>query len=264
MGRALSDTKGKTRIIRYDNEPTGLMDGEGSTALLEAVNAAIGDPAIAVIVMTGADPDIFVRHYDVAAIIAAAEALRAKAIGPSAFSTSPFFLLCRACHDSPKPVIAAINGMCMGGGFELTLACDFRIASSKVTQIGLPEARIGIFPGGGGTQRLPRLIGEAKALDFILRGRVVDAAGARDLGIVHEVADDALAAALELAAELAQRTPAALAAAKAMVRGALDWDIDNGATNEQIAFAELIRDDPAAMKLMKDFLASGADLNAFG
>ena len=264
MARAITETKGKTRIIAYENKPTGLMTGEGSTALLEAVRNAIEDSDIAVIVLTGADPAIFVRHYDVEAILAVAAALAANKIGPAALSASPFFQLCQACHRSPKPVIAAINGMCMGGGFELTLACDFRIAASTVKQIGLPETRIGVFPGGGGTQRLPRLIGEAKALEFVLRGRVVDAAAAKELGIVHAVAPDALTAALDLAAELARRTPGALAAAKALVRSALDWDIDSSATNEQAAFAKLLRDDPAAAELLKDFLNSGGDLNAFG
>ena len=86
----------------------------------------------------------------------------------------------------------------------------------------------------------------------------------KELGIVHAVAPDALTAALDLAAELARRTPGALAAAKALVRSALDWDIDSSATNEQAAFAKLLRDDPAAAELLKDFLNSGGDLNAFG
>ena len=92
-----------------------------------------------------------------------------------------------------KPVIAAINGLCMGGGFELSLACDLRIAGREVEAIGLPETRIGIFPGGGGTQRLPRVIGEAKALDVILRGLTFTGEGALELGLVHEVSDVPLA-----------------------------------------------------------------------
>ncbi len=102
----------------------------------------------------------------------------------------------------------------MGGGFELSLACDLRIAGRDVAAIGLPETRIGIFPGGGGTQRLPRIIGEAKALEMILRGLTVTGPGAYELGIVHEVVDDPFARALELAAELASRGAEGLAFAK--------------------------------------------------
>ena len=98
-------------------------------------------------------------------------------------------------------MVAAINGLCMGGGFELALACDLRIASPAVEAIGLPETRVGIFPGGGGTQRLPRVVGEAKALEIILRGLTFAGEAAHRIGLVHELADDPLARALEMAAE---------------------------------------------------------------
>lgn len=140
-----------------------------------------------------------------------------------------------------KPVIAAINGLCMGGGFELSLACDLRIAGRDVAAIGLPETRIGIFPGGGGTQRLPRIIGEAKALEMILRGLTVAGPGAYELSIVHEVVDDPFARALELAAELGSRGAEGLAFAKRLTRAALDLPLAEGLAEERRSFGAVMR-----------------------
>jgi enoyl-CoA hydratase/carnithine racemase len=138
-------------------------------------------------------------------------------------------------------VIAAINGLCMGGGFELTLACDIRIAGRDVTSIGLPETRVGIFPGGGGTQRLPRVIGEAKALEMILRGIVVDGPKAFEIGMVHEVADDPLARALEIAAEFEGRGAEGVAFAKRLTRAALDRPLAEGLADERASFGAVMR-----------------------
>jgi enoyl-CoA hydratase len=140
----------------------------------------------------------------------------------------------------PKPVIAAINGLCMGGGFELALACDLRIAGPGATSIGLPETRVGIVPGAGGTQRLPRVVGEAKALEIILRGATFPAAEAHAIGLVHELVDHPVVRALELAAEFATRTPEALAAAKALIRSALDRPLREGLLEERRMFGQLM------------------------
>jgi enoyl-CoA hydratase/carnithine racemase len=140
-----------------------------------------------------------------------------------------------------KPVIAAINGLCMGGGFELSLACDLHITGDSVTAIGLPETRIGIFPGGGGTQRLPRIIGEAKALEFILRGLTVTGQRACDMGIVHEVVADPLARALEIGIELSSRGAEGLAHAKRLTRAALDRPLFDGLIDERKCFATVMR-----------------------
>ncbi|MFN3521687.1 MAG: enoyl-CoA hydratase/isomerase family protein [Phenylobacterium sp.] len=142
---------------------------------------------------------------------------------------------------APKPVVAAINGLCMGGGFELSLYCDLRIASPDVAAIGLPETRIGIFPGGGGTQRLPRIIGEARALEMILRGLTVDGARAHDLGLVHELASDPLGRALEIADEFAARPAEGIAYAKRLTRAALDRPLSEGLADERRSFLEVMR-----------------------
>lgn len=127
----------------------------------------------------------------------------------------------------PFPTVAAINGFALGGGLELALAADLRVAS-PAAKLGLPEVGLGLIPGYGGTQRLPRLIGQGRALDLILTGRHVGAEEALQLGLVNRVADDALAGALELARTAARNSPIALGLAKeAVVRG-LDVTLSQG------------------------------------
>lgn len=138
-------------------------------------------------------------------------------------------------------MIAAINGLCMGGGFEISLACDLRIAGRDVSAIGLPETRVGIFPGGGGTQRLPRVIGEAKALEMILRGLTVDGPGAAEIGMVHECVDDPLARALAIAAEFEGKGAEGVAYAKRLTRAALDRPLGEGLADERASFVAVMR-----------------------
>ena len=119
----------------------------------------------------------------------------------------------------PVPTIAAINGYALGGGLELALACDLRVAA-KTAKLGLPEVGLGLIPGFGGTQRLPRLIGRGRALDLIFTGRHVDAEEALFLGLVNRVAEDALEEAKKLAQKILKNAPIALARAKeSVVRG---------------------------------------------
>lgn len=120
--------------------------------------------------MREASRGFFIRHYDLASIGKAAAALRDRVIDSRPFLDSDFARLVDAIAASPLTVVAAINGICMGGGLEIALACDIRIAQHDVEHIGFPEIRVDIFPEGGGTQRLARLIGEATALDMALRG----------------------------------------------------------------------------------------------
>ncbi len=127
----------------------------------------------------------------------------------------------------PFPTVAAINGFALGGGLELALAADMRVAAPGA-KLGLPEVGLGLIPGFGGTQRLPRLIGKGRALDMIFTGRHVDAQEALQMGLVNRVADDALAAALELARLAAKNAPVAIGLAKeAVVRG-LDVTLAEG------------------------------------
>ena len=140
----------------------------------------------------------------------------------------------------PQPTIAAINGYALGGGCELSLACDFRICAED-SQLGQPEIKLGVIPGAGGTQRLPRLIGPARAKDIIFTGRFVGAEEAERIGLVDRVAapDKVYETALDLAEELARGPSVALMAAKQAIDNGLETDLQNGLLIERQAFAAL-------------------------
>ncbi|WP_340100049.1 enoyl-CoA hydratase/isomerase family protein [Salinibaculum salinum] len=142
--------------------------------------------------------------------------------------------------DCPIPVIARINGHALGGGCELIQACDVRIAHEDA-KIGQPEINLGIMPGGGGTQRLPRLVGEGHAMRLILSGELIDAAEAKEIGLVDEVyGDDRLDDRVyDLARSMAEKSPVALEFAKKSVKAASRMDLENGIEYEAELFAQL-------------------------
>jgi enoyl-CoA hydratase/carnithine racemase len=133
----------------------------------------------------------------------------------------------------PMPTIAAIEGNALGGGLELALCCDIRVAS-ETSRLGLPEVRLAVTPGAGGTQRLPRVVGAARAKELILTGRVLTAAEAERIGLVSRVvpSGQALAAADEIAAEIATRGPVAVREAKRLIDLATDADLATGLAAE--------------------------------
>ncbi len=157
----------------------------------------------------------------------------------------------------PRVTIAAISGFALGGGLELALACDLRIASDRA-RLGFPEALLGLFPGGGGTQRVPRLIGLAKARDLIFSGRQVDAAEALGMGLVDEVVEHDLVhdRALSRAAEFAAGPLVALGLAKACLADATDLPLADGLHNEIERFGELFFSDDAGIGV-RSFLEHG-------
>lgn len=257
------ERRGGAAVITYANPAFGTMTAAGTVEMLAAVRDAIADDGVRCLILTGGIPGIFIRHYDVGELSGLAEMLAGppppRREGPPAPEGGPFGQLVDEIAAAPKPVIAAINGLCMGGGFEIALACDLRIAAPGVEAIGLPETRIGIFPGGGGTQRLPRVIGEARALEFILRGRTVTGAQAAEMGLVHEATSDPLARALELAAEFAGRGAEGLAAAKRLTRSALDRPLAEGLSDERRSFMALLRA-PSARAGLKDGAGPGVEI----
>ena len=139
----------------------------------------------------------------------------------------------RRLAELPMPTIAAIEGNALGGGLELALCCDIRIASERA-RLGLPEVRLAVTPGAGGTQRLPRVVGLARARELILTGRVIGAAEAERIGLVHEVvpAGQARPRADAIAADIAERGPLAVREAKRLLDLAADADIGTGLVAE--------------------------------
>ncbi len=154
----------------------------------------------------------------------------------------------------PKVVIAAMNGDALGGGFELTLACDLRIGQHGDFRYGNPEVRAGVMPGAGGTQRISRLVGLARALDWVLRGRIVPPEVALQLGLVHEVVDDAPARALELAQEIAKLPPMSVANAKRALYLGADSNLQAAYEVENMNWTEVMQSDDAKVAL-KTFLS---------
>lgn len=142
-------------------------------------------------------------------------------------------LVYRQLANLPMPTIAAIEGDALGGGLELALCCDLRIASSRA-RLGMPEVRLAVLPGSGGTQRLPRVVGPARAKELILTGRIITAEEAEHIGLVNQVvpAGEAREAADALAEEIAARGPLAVREAKRLIDAALDLDLDAGLAAE--------------------------------
>ena len=149
----------------------------------------------------------------------------------------------------PKVVIAAMNGDALGGGFELTLACDLRIGQRGDFRYGNPEVRAGVMPGAGGTQRISRLVGLARALDWVLRGRIVPPEVALRLGLVHEVVDDAPTRALELAEEIAMLPPMSVANAKRALYLGADSNLQAAYEIENMNWTEVMQSDDAKVAL---------------
>jgi len=136
----------------------------------------------------------------------------------------------------PKPVIAAIYGFALGGGLELALTCDMRVAAPGA-KLGFPEINLGIFPGAGGTQRLPRLIGPGRAKEMIFGGNAIDAGKALEYGLINMLAEDPQEEALKIAGRLAAKAPIALKLAKQCIGMAFDLDQNNGIEFEAAAWA---------------------------
>ena len=157
----------------------------------------------------------------------------------------------------PRATIAAVNGYALGGGCEIALACDFRVAAENA-KFGQPEILLGIIPGGGGTQRLARLVGAARAKDMILTGRQVDAEEAKSIGLADKVvpADQVLATALDWAAELARGPVIAHGLAKRAIDEGLDGSLGDGLELEQELFVEVFKTEDARSGV-QSFLEQG-------
>jgi enoyl-CoA hydratase len=199
---------------------------EGALALEELA----GDESVGVVVFTGAGDKAFIAGADIGEFAGrTAVTQREVMLGRSLFT---------AIDSFPKPVIAMINGYCLGGGCELALCCDLRIAS-ETASFGQPEINLGIIPGGGGTQRLPRLVGEGKAMEMILTGDILDARTAFNFGLVNWVvpAADLEAKTMEIAGRIAEKSPVALRMAKEAVKLAARSNLDEGLRREVDLFA---------------------------
>lgn len=219
------------------------MDDEMGVALTEALDGFAGDARVRVVVVTGGAPGYFVRHFTIAALIDIAETLRAsgREWPDNATYNGGFFDKAMAlCESMPKPVIAAISGTALAGAFEFALACDLRIAEDGDYLIGFLEPHLGLCPGAGGTQKLPRTIGTPAALMHILMGDPLTPREAERKGLVHEtVSGKALDRAMEIARRLSLHPPEAVAYIKRLVRNATETPLAEGLALERNLFLKL-------------------------
>ncbi|MFV3126310.1 enoyl-CoA hydratase-related protein [Niveispirillum sp. KHB5.9] len=208
------DHDGAIGIVTLDRpERMNALDMAMRQALAAAFTTLAGDPAIRVIIVTGSDK-VFAAGADL-------KLLADK--GPAQVRDLGFPELWRPVADCPKPVIAAVSGPALGAGCELALMCDI-IVADRTARFGQPEARVGIMPGAGGTQRLVRVLGKHMASHLLMTGGTLDGERAHMLGLVSELADDGatLAAARKLAGKVATMPPLALAAIKRTLAAGAD------------------------------------------
>jgi enoyl-CoA hydratase/carnithine racemase len=219
-------SRGAVSRIELDNQPLNLVTGEMMERLDAALDELARDGGVRVVVVTGAGTRAFcagsdVKEFDgLAGRVAQGKLLYEKYVY-------------RKLAELPVPTIAAIEGDALGGGLELALCCDLRIASVRA-RLGMPEVRLGVIPGSGGTQRLPAVVGPARAKELILVGELINAQRAEQIGLVNAVAGagEALTAATDMAQRIAQRGPIAVREAKRLIERARDLDLDAGLAAE--------------------------------
>ncbi|MEP6690873.1 MAG: enoyl-CoA hydratase-related protein [Gemmatimonadaceae bacterium] len=226
----LSEKRGAIAILTMNRpEKRNALDGQMRCAFLGALESAARDAEVRAIIVTGAGDKAFVAGADISEFEG-----RSPVDQWRVMKAPSIFLAVERCA---KPVIAAVNGFCLGGGMELALACDIRLASSAA-KFGQPEVNLGIIPGGGGTQRLPRVVGIGAAMRLILTGDLIDAAEAHRLTLVEEVVEPAqlMTRALAIAQTIASKSPVAIAAAKEATRAALSLPLEEGMKLETALF----------------------------
>ncbi|MGI8560288.1 MAG: enoyl-CoA hydratase/isomerase family protein [Luteimonas sp.] len=208
-------------------------------ALHDAFDMAAGDAGVRVVVLTGSGHKAFVAGADIAEMagLTPAQARDFSLLGQR---------MMRRVERMPKPVIAMVNGFALGGGLELAMCCHLRIAADSA-KLGLPEVTLGLLPGFGGSQRLPRLVGRAAALELCLTGAPVDAARALQLGIVNRVvpAAELEAETMQLAEKLAQSAPLALRAILDAIHVGGECGLDEGLEYESAQFGLVFATDDA-------------------
>jgi enoyl-CoA hydratase/carnithine racemase len=222
--------------IRLERPPMNALNIQVQEELRAAAAEASADDAVRAVVVYGGER-VFAAGADIKEMADMSYVDMAKRAGAlsSAFD---------AVAKIPKPVVAAITGYALGGGCELALACDWRVMADDA-KMGQPEIKLGVIPGAGGTQRLARLVGPARAKDLIFTGRMVDATEALAIGLADEIvpADEVYSAAVARVAAYAEGPAAAIAAAKLAIDGGLDRDLAGGLAWESQLFAALFATD---------------------
>ena len=240
---------GAIATIRLDRPPMNALTGQGQDELAAAAADVGADSEVRAVVLYGGEK-VFAAGVDIKEM---ADAGYPRMAADSRRLQAAF----TAVAKIPKPVVAAVSGYALGGGLELALCADFRVAGEGA-RLGQPEMLLGVIPGAGGTQRLPRLIGPARAKDIIYTGRFVPAAEAREIGLVDKVVPDAdvYQAARDLVARYATGPALALRAAKQAIDDGLETDLDTGLEIERLHFSGLFATEDQRAG-MRSFIENG-------
>jgi len=241
--------------IRLERPPMNAINSQLQTELAEAAAGLADDEQVRAVVLYGGEK-VFAAGADIKEMADAsysATATRSRRLQDALSAVARI----------GKPVVAAITGYALGGGLELALCADFRVAGEK-SKVGQPEILLGLIPGAGGTQRLPRLVGPARAKDIVFTGRFVGAAEALAIGLVDKVVPDAdvYAAARDLVAGYANGPAVALRAAKRAIDDGLDADLHTGLEIERLHFAGLFATEDAGTG-MRSFVENGPGKASF-
>lgn len=221
----------RVALVTLTHRPVNALNRDVLTELATALDGLAHDANIKVVIVTGAGSLAFCAGADLKAVSELKSAEEAEAL--ATLGQDVFLKL----QQFAKPVIAAINGVCLGGGLELAMACHLRVSGDRA-RFGQPEVSLGIIPGWGGTQRLPRLIGKAKATEWILTGDVMSAQDAGRLGVVNHVVpqDQVLKVARDLARKLAAKSAVALREALRAIEQGSNLPLEEGLRLEVACF----------------------------
>jgi enoyl-CoA hydratase/carnithine racemase len=229
------EKEGRVGILVLDRPPVNSYDYEFLRSLAGAIDDARNDEDVHAVVVASASEKFFSTGADVGVFAAGTPRSR---LNIPLMANEAF----RKMENTPLVFIAAIAGHCLGGGLELALACDLRFAAEGAYKIGLPEASLGLFPGSGGTQRLPRLVGLSKGIDLIANATTMSPAEAKELGIVDRLFPDATACragAIEYAARLAAGPTVAIGHAKLAITQGYGTPLDVGIAIEREAISRV-------------------------
>lgn len=227
----------RVALVTVDHPPANALNTQTVTELNDAIDELAANPGVKAIVITGGGAaasslNVFIAGADIGEIqsgLGQPDMLKSAVVNGQAVLTK--------IEKLTKPVICAVNGMCLGGGNELAMACHMRVAGDNA-RFGQPEINLGIIPGFGGTQRLPRIVGKGKALEIILTGDMVNAQEAYRIGLVNKVvpATDVIKTAKDLARKLSSKSAVAMGYCIRAVNEGMETDIDSGLNIEAAHF----------------------------
>jgi enoyl-CoA hydratase/carnithine racemase len=224
----------RVAVVTIDHPPVNALNRQMLQELGQVAEGVSAEPAVKVVILTGAGSFAFAAGADIKEVSQLASVQAAQEM--ATLGQTVFLKLQRLS----RPVIAAINGVCLGGGCELAMACHLRISGDRA-RFGQPEINLGIIPGWGGTQRLPRLIGKAKAIEWILTGDLITAQEAARLGLVNQIVpqDQVLKVAKDVARKIASKGGVAIAQSLRAIEEGMDLPLEQGLAREAGAFGKV-------------------------